>query len=363
MWSAPPRAGRASGRAASYSRKRDDRPDAGRIGRADQAVGRSRAGCSTCCPTTARCAGCAARTGWSAGARWPGSPPPGRTGSPRRTPGGASFTDRTGVQRRGRGARLRPGRLRQLHLRRRLAGLGAGGAAGAGRPARRAVRGSPSSRTATGRRRCARSSPVRPSGTLRYADGLLPVDRLPGGGGRGGAPDAGRRRWTRPRSRTTCWPSTTPRWTPGSCSRGLAGATRPAGPTRSTGWSGATPELLVRRTAGTVQSRVLAGTSWPDDAGESTLTTWPRSCSARRRTATSTRWRSTRWPTRCARCAPRSQVPDTPEVIALRNVSHLSSDVARHARPARARPRCCSWPRRCTRRPPSAARRATPRSR
>ena len=77
--------------------------------------------------------------------------------------------------------------------------------------------------------------PVRPSSNLRYADGLLPVE-----GYRSAVAEAVRRmragRWTRPRSRTTCSPSTTRRWMPGSCSAGWPSATRPAGPTRWTGW-------------------------------------------------------------------------------------------------------------------------------
>ena len=165
---------------------------------------------------------------------------------------------------RGRGARLRPGRLRQLHLRRRLAGLGAGGAAGAGRPARRAVL----DHRVLARRRAVRGARGR-AGAAQRQPALrrrpAPGGRLPVGGGRGGAPDAGRRRWTRPPSRTTCWPSTTRRWTPGSCSAGWRERYPTCWSYAVDGLVGATPELLIRRTAGTVQSRVLAGTSWPDD--------------------------------------------------------------------------------------------------
>jgi len=94
------------------------------------------------------------------------------------------------------------------------------------------------------------------------------------------------------------------------------------------GLVGATPELLIRRTADTVQSRVLAGTSWPDETGPAD----PDDLAARLLGSEKDRHEHTLAVDSLAEAlrplCRTLQVPGTPEVIALRNVSHLSTDIA-----------------------------------
>jgi menaquinone-specific isochorismate synthase len=91
---------------------------------------------------------------------------------------------------------------------------------------------------------------------------------------------------------------------------------------------GATPEMLVSRTGGrTVRSRVLAGTLWPDvDRPADTA-------ELARRLLGSTKDRHEHQLAvdslieALRPLCTRLDVPDTPDVLALRNVSHLASDV------------------------------------
>ncbi len=93
------------------------------------------------------------------------------------------------------------------------------------------------------------------------------------------------------------------------------------------GLVGATPELLVRRTAGTVYSRVLAGTSWPDEGGEVDTDDLAAqllgSAKERHEHALAVDSLADALRPLCTGL----RVPNTPEVIALHNVSHLSSDI------------------------------------
>ena len=200
-------------------------------------------------------------------------------------------------------------------------------------------------------------SPVRPSGPLRYADGVLPVPRY-----RAAVREAVRRMQTGGLGKAVLAHDLMaigdepldPRF----LLDGLARRYPTCWSFAVDGLVGATPELLMRRIGGSVvQSRVLAGTIWPGEGGP--RRPGGRGCSAPARTATSTRWPSTRWPRRCARSATHSTCPETPAVIALHNVSHLASDVARHPATPTTPPRCCGSPRPCTRPPPSAAPPAT----
>jgi menaquinone-specific isochorismate synthase len=92
------------------------------------------------------------------------------------------------------------------------------------------------------------------------------------------------------------------------------------------GLVGAAPEMLVRRTGGTVQSRVLAGTIWPgeDLGGDGDLAAaLLGSVKDRREHALAVDSLADALRPLCAEL----RVPVTPEVISLRNVSHLSTDV------------------------------------
>jgi menaquinone-specific isochorismate synthase len=172
-------------------------------------------------------------------------------------------------------------------------------------------------------------SPVRRTGTLRYSDGDLPV--------------AGYRRAVATAVR---------RMRAGELAKAaiahdlLAVADAPLDPRFLLGglaeryptcWSfsvdrlvGATPEMLVSRTGGrTVRSRVLAGTLWPDSDGR------PADAAelARRLLASAKDRHEHQLAVDSLADALRPlcrrlDVPATPDVITLRNVSHLSSDVS-----------------------------------
>jgi len=167
-------------------------------------------------------------------------------------------------------------------------------------------------------------TPVRPSGTLRYADGHLPADRY-----RHAVAEAVRRMRAGELDKVALAHDL------------LAVAEEPldarfllAGLARSypTCWSyavdglvGATPELLIRRTAGTVSSRVLAGTIWPGPGGSDADMAERLLGSAKDRQEHEFAVESLADTLRplCAEL----EVPGTPSVIALHNVSHLASDV------------------------------------
>jgi menaquinone-specific isochorismate synthase len=171
-------------------------------------------------------------------------------------------------------------------------------------------------------------SPVRRSGTLRYADGLLPTS-----GYRHAVAEAVRRMRAGELDKAALAHDL------------LAIADDPLDPRfllaglaerYPTCWSyavdrlvGATPEMLVSRIGGhTVRSRVLAGTLWPDaDGGPSS----PAELAGRLLGSGKDRHEhALAVESLAAALRPlcvELDVPDTPDVIALRNVSHLSSDV------------------------------------
>jgi menaquinone-specific isochorismate synthase len=193
--------------------------------------------------------------------------------------------------------------------------------------------------------------PVRPTGTLRYADGRLPVDRY-----RGAVAEAVRRMRAGELDKAALAHDL------------LAVADAPLDPRflllglarrYPTCWSfavdglvGATPELLVRRTGDEVGSRVLAGTIWPSGPAAAVPGAGPApqrpagadrpapgptphdvdgnlagrllgSAKDRREHALAVESLAAALRPLCTSL----HVPGTPSVIALRNVSHLSSDV------------------------------------
>jgi menaquinone-specific isochorismate synthase len=175
--------------------------------------------------------------------------------------------------------------------------------------------------------------PVRSSGTLRYADGRLPVGRY-----RSAVAEAVRRMRAGELDKAALAHDLLaigdgpldPRFL-------LSGLAR----RYPTCWSfsvdglvGATPELLVRRTGDTVQSRVLAGTIWPD-----VLTGGPDTDLAGQLLGSSKDRREHALAVESLAAGLRPlcrslEVPATPQVIALHNVSHLASDVRGRLDPA-----------------------------
>ncbi|APU12587.1 isochorismate synthase [Actinoalloteichus sp. GBA129-24] len=95
------------------------------------------------------------------------------------------------------------------------------------------------------------------------------------------------------------------------------------------GLVGATPELLLRKTGETVESRVLAGTAWPG-SGESAES---RLDSAKNRSEHEFAVRSLAETLRpyCTEL----DVPQTPSVLRLPNVAHLASEVSGRLDPAK----------------------------
>ena len=164
-------------------------------------------------------------------------------------------------------------------------------------------------------------SPVRPSGTLRFADGLLPV-----AGYRRAVAEAVRRMRAGELDKAALAHDLLAVADTPLDPRFLLGGLAERYPTcwsySVDGLVGATPELLVRRAAGTVSSRVLAGTIWPgecDDLPGQLL----GSVKDRHEHALAVDSLAAALRPLCSAL----DVPDTPGVIALRNVSHLASDV------------------------------------
>ena len=167
-------------------------------------------------------------------------------------------------------------------------------------------------------------TPVRPSGTLRYADGFLPADRY-----RHAVAEAvGRMRAGELDKVALAHDLLAVADEPLDARYLLSGLAR----TYPTCWSyavdglvGATPELLIRRTAGTVSSRVLAGTIWPGSGGPDAGMADRLLGSAKDRHEHELAVASLADTLRplCTEL----EVPTTPSVIALHNVSHLASDV------------------------------------
>jgi menaquinone-specific isochorismate synthase len=93
------------------------------------------------------------------------------------------------------------------------------------------------------------------------------------------------------------------------------------------GLVGATPELLLRRSGSTVSSRVLAGTAWSEEAAPANRAELARrllsSDKDRREHALAVESLAAALEPLCASL----DVPQEPGVLALRNVSHLVSDV------------------------------------
>ncbi|WP_312859419.1 isochorismate synthase [Pseudonocardia xinjiangensis] len=170
-------------------------------------------------------------------------------------------------------------------------------------------------------------SPVRPTGTLRFADGMLPV-----AGYRKAVAEAVRRMRAGELEKACLAHDL------------LAVSDSPLDPRflldglaerYPTCWSyavdrlvGATPELLMRRTAGIVESRVLAGTIWPG-SGDDLPGQLMGSAKDRHEHALAVDSLAAALRPLCESL----DVPETPGVIALHNVSHLASDVRGTLRP------------------------------
>jgi menaquinone-specific isochorismate synthase len=164
-------------------------------------------------------------------------------------------------------------------------------------------------------------SPVRPTGTLRFADGLLPVGEY-----RRAVAEAVRRMRAGELDKAALAHDLLAVADAPHDPRFLLGGLAKRYPTcwsySVDGLVGATPELLIRRGAGTVSSRVLAGTIWPgecDDLPGQLL----GSAKERHEHALAVDSLAAALRPMCTSL----DVPATPSVIALRNVSHLSSDV------------------------------------
>ena len=267
---------------------------------------------------------------------------------------------RAGRARRGRAAEgSRPGRVHQLHVRRRRAGLGASSSRAWSSAARGPWRGSPSSRTATG---CT-VQPVRPVRRTgrSAADGRLPVE-----GYRAAVAEAVRRMRAGELDKVVLAHDL------------LAVADAPldaALPARRAG--AALPVVLVvrrgragrrdARAADAPQRRdgVVAGAGRARSGRRRATPAdrrgrWRGGCCRRRRTGASTRWRSSRSPRRCARCA-RSWTCRTRPGRSRCTTCRTWPATCTASWTATTPRRCCGWPRRCTRRPRWAAPRATPR--
>lgn len=169
-------------------------------------------------------------------------------------------------------------------------------------------------------------SPVRPSGTLRYGDGHLSVANY-----RTAVAEAVRRMQAGELDKAALAHDLVAVGDDPLDARFLLAGLARRYPTcwsySVDGLVGATPELLVRRTAGVVEARVLAGTIWPgeggrtDDAGLAAQLLG--SAKDRHEHALAVDSLADALRPLCAEL----HVPEVPSVIALHNVSHLSSDV------------------------------------
>lgn len=164
-------------------------------------------------------------------------------------------------------------------------------------------------------------SPVRPTGTLRFADGMFPV-----AGYRAAVAEAVRRMRAGELEKVCLAHDLLVVGDEPFDPRFLLGGLAERYPTC---WSyavdrlvGATPELLVRRTAGVVESRVLAGTIWPG-SGDNLSGRLLGSAKDRHEHALAVDSLADALRPLCSTL----DVPEQPGVIALHNVSHLSSDV------------------------------------
>ncbi len=165
--------------------------------------------------------------------------------------------------------------------------------------------------------------PVRPSGTLRYSDGRLPVDRY-----RAAVAEAVRRMHAGELDKAALAHDLLAVGETPLDPRYLLGGLARRYPTcwsfAVDGLVGATPELLVRRTGDVVESRVLAGTMWAVDATDSGVAGRLMGSGKDRREHTLA------VDSLAAALEPLCtslDVPVAPQVLALHNVSHLASDV------------------------------------
>ncbi|MFC5992596.1 isochorismate synthase MenF [Pseudonocardia hispaniensis] len=163
--------------------------------------------------------------------------------------------------------------------------------------------------------------PVRASGTLRYGDGLLPVDRY-----RGAVAEAVRRMRAGELEKAALAHDLLAVGEQPLDARFLLGGLARRYPTcwafAVDGLVGATPELLLRRTGDVVSSRVLAGTIWPgEDADlDGALLT---SAKDRWEHALAVDSLTDALRPHCIDLV----APKVPSTLTLPNVSHLASDV------------------------------------
>jgi menaquinone-specific isochorismate synthase len=162
-------------------------------------------------------------------------------------------------------------------------------------------------------------SPVRPSGTLRYSDGRLPVGRY-----RSAVAEAVRRMRAGELDKAALAHDLLAVGAEPLDPRFLLGGLARRYPTcwsfAVEGLVGATPELLVRRTGDVVESRVLAGTMWGEGRAERLL----GSDKDRHEHALAVDSLADALEPLCAELT----VPEVPQVLTLHNVSHLASDVS-----------------------------------
>lgn len=164
--------------------------------------------------------------------------------------------------------------------------------------------------------------PVRSSGALRYIDGVAPIQRY-----RAVVAEAvARMRAGELKKAALAHDLFAQGDTPLDARFLLAGLAR----RYPTCWAysvdglvGATPELLVRRTGDTVQSRVLAGTVWPDGDDDDLAERLMHSGKDRVEHAYAVDSLAAALRPLCTTL----DVPSQPGVLALQNVSHLATDV------------------------------------
>lgn len=167
-------------------------------------------------------------------------------------------------------------------------------------------------------------APVRPSGTLRYADGHVPVDRY-----RSAVAEAVRRMRAGALDKAALAHDLLAIADEPLDARFLLDGLAERYPTcwsyAVDGLVGATPELLLRRRAGTVSSRVLAGTMWPTPgvSGDALALRLLGSAKDRHEHRLAVESLADALRPLCAEL----EVPGEPSVLTLRNVIHLSSDV------------------------------------
>jgi menaquinone-specific isochorismate synthase len=157
--------------------------------------------------------------------------------------------------------------------------------------------------------------PVRASSRLRYADGDLPV-----AGYRAAVAEAVRRMWGGELGKAALAHDMLAldeaAHDPRHLLHGLAARYPTCWAYAVDGLVGATPELLLRKRSGIVESRVLAGTVWP---GSGELTSEKNLVEHRYAVDSLTE--------RLQPFCRTLDVPAAPSVLALHNVSHLASDV------------------------------------